>query len=609
MGNREPFLTPQLLLSAPRRSAGIPNPSGTTVLFTTNSYSFQEHSQTTSLQALIVETKDIVEITANQDISHTRWLDDEHFVCLRSETDGTTSFLYAYFSAASKDKTTDTVLQRAGTINASASDLKVVRIHDDHDDFAVVVSAPARRNGRLHTPADAASKMNSSGNLFDKLFVRHWDRYEGPERNSLWYGKLSPAEGGGRGGAGDQYKLTGLTNLLAGTNMECPTAPFGGSDQFDVRRDAVIWLSKDPEMNPSWNTRCNVYIRHISSWAPSEGGLTDSEIRKINVTGFDGAAASPVFAPVGNKAAFLMMRKNRYEADKNQIFVVTDVTASMLEVSRAFCSAEDSQSAGAWDRSISSVCFAADGESLVVVAEDHGRGRVFSIRKGDLVTNVSIPRPLTRSGTAADVRCLVDGRIFVSGSSMIDDSWYMMTDIWTTEVAELQQPGIRPEEAMWFHSNSDQGERYGLQASQIGSIWTPASNVAVTAKIHSWVIKPSTFDKKKNYPVAYLIHGGPHASWKDGWSTRWNPALFAEQGYVVIAPNISGSTGYGQAFTDSSFQNWGGDPYRDLVNVFEWVGRNLEGADNDRAVALGHSYGGYMVMISPRNSSLLQRAT
>lgn len=63
----------------------------------------------------------------------------------------------------------------------------------------------------------------------------------------------------------------------------------------------------------------------------------------------------------------------------------------------------------------------------------------------------------------------------------------------------------------------------------------------------------------------------------------------------MVAPNISGSSGYGQAFTDSSVRNWGGDPYHDFVKVFEWVGENLEGADNERAVGLGHSYGGFMV--------------
>lgn len=63
----------------------------------------------------------------------------------------------------------------------------------------------------------------------------------------------------------------------------------------------------------------------------------------------------------------------------------------------------------------------------------------------------------------------------------------------------------------------------------------------------------------------------------------------------MIAPNPTGSTGYGQAFTDAINKNWGGDPYRDIVNVFEWVGENMSEVDNDNAVALGASYGGYMV--------------
>ena len=592
METGKPLFTPQLLLGSPRRSAGSPNPSGTTVIYTTSSYSFEEHSQTTTLQALLVRTGETIIITANQDISYINWLDDERFVCLRSEKDGTTSLVYARFSSASKDDMNSTSLQIAGIINATASCLKIARINHDRDDFAVAVSAPACETGRLYTPVDAARKSYSSGKLYDRLFVRRWDRYDGPERNSLWYGKLSPADG--RGGEGGQYKLSNLTNLLAGTNTECPTPPFGGSDQFDIRRDAVIWLAKDPGINPSWNTKCNVYVRRIDSWDPVEDGTqTSSEIRQIDVAGFNGVAASPVFAPVGNKAAFLMMRKNRYEADKNQIFVVPDVTASWLEVGRAFGAAEGSSLEGTWDRSPSSVCFAADGESLVVVAEDHGCGRVFFVRGEDVATDARAPQPLTHSGTAVDVRCLVDGRIFVSGSSMVDDSWYIMTDC-PTEITEAK-PSIPPKERTWFHFNSDGGKKYGLQASQVSSIWTPASNPTITENVHSWVIKPSTFDKTKKYPVAYLIHGGPHAAWKDAWSTRWNPAVFSEQGYIVIAPNISGSTGYGQAFTDSSFRNWGGGPYRDLVNVFEWVGENLEGADNERAVALGHSYGGYMV--------------
>lgn len=109
------------------------------------------------------------------------------------------------------------------------------------------------------------------------------------------------------------------------------------------------------------------------------------------------------------------------------------------------------------------------------------------------------------------------------------------------------------------------------------------------------MVKPSTFDPSKKYPLAYLIHGGPQGAWNDQWSTRWNPAVFAEQGYVVITPNPTGSTGYGQAFTDAIKESWGGRPYEDLVAGFEYIKSNLSYVDTDRAVALGASYGGYMM--------------
>jgi dipeptidyl aminopeptidase/acylaminoacyl peptidase len=64
---------------------------------------------------------------------------------------------------------------------------------------------------------------------------------------------------------------------------------------------------------------------------------------------------------------------------------------------------------------------------------------------------------------------------------------------------------------------------------------------------------------------------------------------------VVITPNVTGSTGYGQAFTDAIRKDWGGAPYNDLVNVMDWVESNMPEVDMTRAVALGASYGGYMV--------------
>ena len=110
------------------------------------------------------------------------------------------------------------------------------------------------------------------------------------------------------------------------------------------------------------------------------------------------------------------------------------------------------------------------------------------------------------------------------------------------------------------------------------------------------MVKPSFFKPGKKYPLAYLIHGGPQGAWNDQWSTRWNPAVFAEQGYIVITPNPTGSTGYGQEFTDAIRENWGGAPYEDLVRGFEYIESELgHFVDTTRAVALGASYGGYMM--------------
>jgi dipeptidyl aminopeptidase/acylaminoacyl peptidase len=72
-------------------------------------------------------------------------------------------------------------------------------------------------------------------------------------------------------------------------------------------------------------------------------------------------------------------------------------------------------------------------------------------------------------------------------------------------------------------------------------------------------------------------------------------AVFAEQGYILVAFNPTGSTGFGQALTDGIQNEWGGRPYLDFVKGWNYIKENLTYVDTDRAIALGASYGGYMV--------------
>jgi len=112
--------------------------------------------------------------------------------------------------------------------------------------------------------------------------------------------------------------------------------------------------------------------------------------------------------------------------------------------------------------------------------------------------------------------------------------------------------------------------------------------------VSGWLMKPPGFAPGRKYPAIYLIHGGPQGAWLDSWHQRWNYAMFAARGYVVAAVNFHGSTGYGQAFTNSISQHWGDLPYQDVMKGLDWL-EAQPFVDSTRVGAAGASYGGYMI--------------
>jgi dipeptidyl aminopeptidase/acylaminoacyl peptidase len=99
----------------------------------------------------------------------------------------------------------------------------------------------------------------------------------------------------------------------------------------------------------------------------------------------------------------------------------------------------------------------------------------------------------------------------------------------------------------------------------------------------------------RTMPIAFVIHGGPQGSFGNAWSYRWNPRLLASGGYGVVSIDFHGSTGYGQAFTDSIRNNWGGWPLEDLQKGLAFATATDRQLEPNNACALGASYGGYMV--------------
>ena len=91
-----------------------------------------------------------------------------------------------------------------------------------------------------------------------------------------------------------------------------------------------------------------------------------------------------------------------------------------------------------------------------------------------------------------------------------------------------------------------------------------------------------------------MIHGGPYAAAGDTFGYRWNPHVFAAQGYVVVSVNYHGSSGYGFAFRDSIMGRMGELEAKDIEAATDWVLRK-RWADRQRVFASGGSYGGFLV--------------
>src|SRR5690606_14092726 len=113
--------------------------------------------------------------------------------------------------------------------------------------------------------------------------------------------------------------------------------------------------------------------------------------------------------------------------------------------------------------------------------------------------------------------------------------------------------------------------------------------------VYGYVVKPHGFEPGRRYPIAFIVHGGPQASFQNIRNYRGNAQVFAGAGYGVVMIDFHGSPGYGQAFTDSISRDWGGKPLVDLQRGLEAAIAKYPWLDGERVCALGASYGGFMM--------------
>ncbi len=124
----------------------------------------------------------------------------------------------------------------------------------------------------------------------------------------------------------------------------------------------------------------------------------------------------------------------------------------------------------------------------------------------------------------------------------------------------------------------------------------PSESFAFTSfdglPVQAWLIKPAGLQPGQRYPLILSIHGGPHSTFGNTFTS--GNQILAAHGYGILAINPRGTNGYGQAFSDGSLLNWGGGDYHDLMAGLDTVISHNPWIDTTRMGVTGGSYGGFM---------------
>jgi dipeptidyl aminopeptidase/acylaminoacyl peptidase len=390
---------------------------------------------------------------------------------------------------------------------------------------------------------DARAQGKASGKVYDRLFVRHWDSWS-DGRNAVLYS--APIDATGRVSAAP----VSLSGTLDG---DVPSKPFGDREEYRFSPDGktIVFSARLAGKTEAWSTNFDLFS------VPAAGGAAPRNLTADNPA-WDTKA---VYSPDGRTLAYLAMARPGFEADRFQI-VLMDVA-----------SGKKRKLAANWDRSPGSLAWSADGKTLVVDAEDLGQHRLFALD----VSSGKVS-PLTDKGSIGSFDLRRDTVAYTQSNLASGAQLHALK----------LSAGARPVQLTSLNAERLAEVRFG-EFEQFSFIGANGDTV------YGHVMKPWNAKPGTAYPIAFLVHGGPQGSFGNGWSYRWNPQVYAGAGYATVFIDFHGSTGYGQKFTDSISNDWGGKPLEDLKKGLDAAVKKFPWLDRERSCALGASYGGYMM--------------
>ncbi len=387
----------------------------------------------------------------------------------------------------------------------------------------------------------------TSAYVFTDLNYRHWDTWQNGKNSHVFVADY------------DNGKISNEKDIMHGEAFDVPQKPAGGLEDLIFSRDSkqIIYVCKKKAGKAyALSTNTDLYCYTIAT----------DETKNIT-PGMMGYDTQPAFSNNNTHIAWLSMKEDGYEADKNDIIIKDLKTGVNINLTAK------------WDETVESFIFSNDDSKIYFTAVYHGTAQLFSI---DLKNN--------STGSAQAIKQITKGQWDISGIIGQTGNNLLVTRMDMNHANEIY--------------NVDPATGNMLQISDINNIIYDHITASKIEERHikttdgkdmlAWVIYPPNFDPQKKYPTLLYCQGGPQAALSQYYSFRWNFQLMAAQGYIVIAPNRRGMPGHGVEWNRAISGDWGGQPLQDYLSAIDDIAKEPF-VDKERLGCVGASYGGYSV--------------